>query len=265
MSLGVFAPVTAIQSPVVDLDREATWPQQVLHEITPHICEIIAERTAHNEYDLSGDRWFKPPPPSSRTDDAFAIINAAMSDQQIRVFHATRLLDKHAVLTEGLRSLHLINQIAVVRGELAERGLYHEVDQLDAAVDEANLASQFYACREQQVWFAPLRRALSDGGCDIFFEHWGGEAIQRLTHSKVQLTNAICTLGDPAVVVGNIPAFGACEFSAARLAPTMLSLMLEREGCEFSVESWDVLLMRDVPPELIEAVLPRNDPSLAIT
>ena len=160
-----------------------------------------------------------------------------MSDQQIRVFHATRLLDMDAVLTEGLRSLHLISQIAVVRSELAERGLHREVGELDAAVGVANLASQSYACREQRVWFTPLRRELYNGGCDIFFEHWGGEAIQRLTQSKVQLTNAIRALGDPAVVVGNIPAFGACESSTARLAPTMLSLMLEREGCEFSVKA----------------------------
>lgn len=254
---------TGGQSPAVDLDRMATWPQDMLGEITPHISKIAAERAAQYEFDKSGDRWFKPSPPTPQTDDALRIINTAMSERRLRVFHATRLLDADAVLAEGLRPLNLSSQIAVVRNELAKRQLHNEVTELDTALKDANLASQFYTCREQQVWFTPLRRSLHDGGCDIFFEHWGGEAIQRLTQSQAQLTSAIRSLGNPTVVVGNIPAFGACVFSGLRLAPAMLSLMLEHAGHEFFVESWDVLLKRDVPPAWIEAVLPHNDTCLA--
>lgn len=250
-------------SRVVDLDRMATWPQDIRSYITPHIAEIAVERAAQNDFDISGDRWFKPSPPSPRTDDASRIINASMSNHQLRVFHATRLLDADAVNVEGLRPLDIKSQIALVRTELARRELHDEVAELDAAVSAADLSSQSYACREQQVWFTPLRGSLHDGGCDIFFEHWGGEAIQRLTQSKATLTNTIRTLGSPAVVVGNIPAFGACLFSDLRLAPAMLSLMLEHAGYDFCIESWDVLLKRDVPPEWIEAVLPHNDPRLA--
>jgi hypothetical protein len=250
-------------SRVVDLDRMATWPQDIRSHITPHIAEIAVERTAQNDFDMSGDRWFKPSPPTPRTDDALRIINASMSDHQLRVFHATRLLSADAVIVEGLRPLDLKSQIARVRTELARRELHDEVAELDAAVSAADLSSQSYACREQQVWFTPLRRSLHDGGCDIFFEHWGGEAIQRLTQSKATLTKTIRTLGSPAVIVGNIPAFGACERSALRLAPAMLSLLLEHAGHEFSIESWDVMLKRNVPADWIEAVLPHTHPSLA--
>lgn len=253
----------ALKPSVVDLDRKPTWPQEVYLQITPHLPEIAAERAAQNAFDMSGDRWFKPSPPSPRTDNALQIINAAMAGRQLRVFHATRLLEANSVLAQGLRPLNLVNQMAAVRSELVHRQLHKEVRELDEALREANLASQSYACREQQVWFTPLRRSLHDGGCDIFFEHWGGEAVQRLTQSKAQLTSAIQNLGSPAVVVGNIPAFGACVRSALHLAPAMLSLLLEDAGYDFCVESWDVMLKQAVPADWIEAVLSPDDQFLA--
>lgn len=254
----------AFKPSVVDLDRKVTWPPEVHRQIAPYLPEIAAERAAQNAFDKSSDRWFKPSPPSPRTHNALQIINAAVEGRQLRVFHATRLLEADAVLMQGLRPLNIVDQIAAVRTELAHRKLHQEVGELDEAVREANLACQSYACREQQVWFTPLRRSLHDGGCDIFFEHWGGEAVQRLTQSKAQLTSAIQNLGSPAVVVGNIPAFGACVRSALQLAPAMLSLLLEDAGYEFCVESWDVMLKQAVPAEWIEAVLSPDDPFLAV-
>jgi hypothetical protein len=135
------------------------------------------------------------------------------------------------------------------------------IDDLLAGVD---LEDDFIRGREGQVWATPLRRLLHDGGCDVFFKHWGGEAIQRLAHTaSADLEAKIRSLGAPAVVTFNIPAFGCCARSDYRLAPTMLGLMLERASLiERNYEIWDVLLKRPIPTEWIESVLPNDDPSL---
>jgi len=102
-------------------------------------------------------------------------------------------------------------------------------------------------------------------GDAMFFNHWGGEAIQRLAYTaSADLERQIRSLGTPAVVAFNIPAFGCCTRSDYRLAPTMLGLMFERAGLiERNYEAWDVLLKRPIPPECIESVLPNDDPTLA--
>lgn len=253
------------ENSIVDLDRSETWPHEVLEQIGPNLVEIAAEYAAQLEYDLSAEKWFTPSPQAPRTDAAKEVIEKAMEHRRIRVFHATRLLEGNSILSEGLHPLDLARQIDCVRGELACRGFTNEVAALDAISLETDLNDQSYACRQNQVWFTPLRRYLHDGGCDVFFDHWGGEAIQRITQYDERLKSAICSLGNPSVVVANIPAFGACLFSGRRLPLTMLSLMLETAGLRDSgIEGWDVLLKQAVPPDWIEAVVLRTDPSIAV-
>lgn len=255
--------VLSDKSSAIDLDRKDTWPREIFARLGQHIPEIAAEKAAQNQFDLSDDRWTKPCPQCPRTDEALWVIKQVMSDRILRVFHATRLLDPNALTQGGLLSLSLSRQISLVRDELVRRGWQDAIIEFDEVVNETDLESRSFAIREKQVWFTPMRRLLHDGGCDVFFEHFGGEAIQRLTQSKTTLAKAIRSIGDPAVVVGNIPAFGICLFGDYRVAPAMLSLMLEDAGFNFCVESWDVLLKRDVPPEWIEAILPHDHPDVA--
>ncbi len=250
-------------SEVVDLDRQDTWPRQIFDEINHSIPAIAEERAAQNAFDLSSDRWIRTSPPCPRSEEALSIIAQAMTDRFLRVFHATRLVEPITVTVDGLRSLQLFRQISLVRKALIDRNLLDEATELDEAVNNANFSEKSFAIRENQVWFTPMRRFLHDGGCQVFFEHFGGEAIQRLSQSRAALTRAIRTLGDPSVVIGKIPAFGACAFGDCRLAPAMLSLMLEGAGYDFSIQSWDVLLKRDVPAEWIESVLSPSHPDVA--
>jgi hypothetical protein len=103
-----------------------------------------------------------------------------MADRRIKIFHATRLLDFDTVRHEGLRPLDLNHQINTMRAALLAAAQFASVSDIDALIATVNTNDEFFRGREGQVWATPLRRLLHDGGCDVFFDHWGGEAIQRL-------------------------------------------------------------------------------------
>lgn len=245
----------------VDLDRAQSWPDAILTEVTPLLSSILAEREATLTFQLSGDRWFNAEPPTPCTKAAHSIINREMADRWIKVFHASRLLDFDAVRREGLRPLDLGHQIKTMQELLLATGRFTSGNEIEALIATVDIQDSFFRGREGQVWATPLRRFLHDGGCEVFFKHWGGEAIQRLsTMASPQLEAAIQSLGTPAVVTASIPAFGCCSFSDRRLAPTMIGLMLERAGhIERSWEAWDVLVKQTIPAEWIESVLPKDD------
>jgi len=249
--------------PAVDLDRKQSWPAAIVAEVTPLLPSILTECQATTAFELSGDRWHKPTPPTLSTKAAYGIINHQMADRRIKVFHATRLLDFDTVRREGLRPLNLDHQINTMRAALLAAGQFASVCEIDALIATVNISDDFFRGREGQIWATPLRRLLHDGSCDVFFDHWGGEAIQRLaaTTSR-QLVKGIQSLGAPAVVTASIPAFGCCTFSDWRLAPTMVNLMLERATMtEKSWGAWDVLVKQAIPAEWIESVLPKDDVS----
>lgn len=249
---------------VIDLDNVDTWPPAMVREIIPLLASILKEKEADLQYCISGDRWHKPSPPSPAANAAHRTIKREMAGRRIAVFHATRLLDWDSVLREGLLPLDLAKQISAMKEGLVASSQFHaesEIDSLLASVDLSLLEG-----REGQVWGTPLRRYLHDGGCDVFFNHWGGEAIQRLAHmASAKLETAIRRLGTPAVVTFAMPAFGCCTFGDLRLPTTMVGLLLERAGLiERNLECWDVLLKRSVPPDWIQSVLPNNHTSLAV-
>jgi hypothetical protein len=252
-------------SPPVDLDRELSWPAGIITEIAPLLPSILAEREATLAFDLSSDRWFSSGPPTWSTKAAHRIINREMAGRRIRVFHATRLLDFDAVRREGLRPLDLKHQINTMRNALVATGQFGSLNDIDELIAMVDIEDEFFRGREGQVWATPLRRFLHDGDCDVFFKHWGGEAIQRLAAMvSPELEVGIQSLGAPAVVTASIPAFGCCNFGEWRLAPTMVALMLERaRQIESSREAWDVLVKQAIPAEWIESVLPKDDVTLA--
>lgn len=249
---------------VVDLDDIDTWPEPIRRALDQHIRELVREREKERQFERSGGKWTKPWPPKPKTAHVTAVIEEHMKGRELRVFHATRLLNYDEVRTNGLRLLSYAERVArlreMVSGPLA--GLNLNLDQIIA---KAKLDSPFFGHREGMVWATPLRRYLHDGGCDVFFESWGGEAVERIaTTASPTLARAIQKIGTPGVVVFRIPGFGFCEFGDLRLAPTMIDLGLERDATiDVSVGGWDVCCKSAVPAEWIEAVLPPNDPSLA--
>jgi hypothetical protein len=82
--------------PAIDLDKEQSWPPAILAEVTPRLPSILRERQATTAFELSGDRWHSPAPPTLSTKAAYGIINHQMADRRIKIFHATRLLDFEA-------------------------------------------------------------------------------------------------------------------------------------------------------------------------
>jgi len=184
------------------------------------------------------------------------MIADALAGARLRVFHATRLLDFQTILDDGLRPLDLTSQIATVRRALVAAGQIASADDFDSTVAHVDTRDPFFQNRQHQVWGVPIRSLLHDGGCEIFFAHYGGEVIQRLAYiASPRLEAAIQAIGTPAIVTFNIPAFGCCTFGDLRLAPTMLDQMLEAEGLKSPERSgWDVLVKAAIPPAWIESV-----------
>jgi hypothetical protein len=254
-----------MQTPIVDLDLPKSWPPLLVAEIGPLLPSILAEEKASLAFDLSGDRWHHASPPTPSTKAAHQVVRREMANHRIRVFHATRLLDFDVVRREGLRPLDFEKQISTMKAILLSERRFASLNEIDDLVAAVDIDDDFFRGREGQVWATPLRRLLHDGGCDVFFKHWGGEAIQRLAQmASRELVLGIQSLGTPAVVTFGIPAFGYCSFSDWRLPPTMVGLMLESAGLiERNLEAWDVLVKQAIPAEWIENVLPKDDPTLA--
>lgn len=243
----------------VDLDDFTTWPSGIVPLVQDALTDLIAEREAMRAFDLSSDRWFKPSPPQPATNRIAEHVAEAMAGQHISVFHATRLLDPQQVFREGLKRLSIAERIAAIEGLAAHGPLAPFSDVLQRLLKEADLDD--YRIREGQVWFTPLRRNLHDDGCDVFFDHWGGEFVERLLcYSDAGLCNTIQNIGTPSVVMARIPAFGCCQGSGdLRLIPTMLDLAIEAEGmARYPVSGWDVMLKQDVPPDWIVGVFDRD-------
>lgn len=195
----------------VDLDIVSSWPVMILEEVTPLLQVVMDEKEADLQYALSGDRWFKPSPPAPATKSAHQIINREMAGKWIRVFHATRLLDFDAVRREGLQPLNLKRQIEAMKAGLVATGRFSTCSEVETLLANVDLESDLLDGREGQVWATPLRRLLHDGGCEVFFKHWGGEAMQRLAEmASPDLVKGIQSLGTAAVVTFDIPAFGCC-------------------------------------------------------
>ena len=246
--------------PIIDLDAVASWPTGLLDMLRSDIPSLNKEREAQRVYDVSPstDRFFGRRPLRPVWDAATAYIERHAAAWDLRVFHATRLLDGHDIWQNGLRRLDLAERLGSVKAALTAAGLTKgHIEALALPRDDP----AFTDGREGVVWFTPLRAALHDGGCDVFFEHYGGEAIQRIAESASNSAlKAVQALGAPAVVVTTIPASGWCLFADGRLAQTLIELFLQAEGGrEASDYGWDVMVERDVPADRIEAIVAPTD------
>lgn len=247
---------------VVDLDRIDSWPETIRQHLVANEAELRSERIADHEYILSDTmhRLLNESPEMQVWDWTKDFIAGVMSEHDIRVFHATRLLDADAIRREGLQRLSFETVIPRVKAALSPR-LAAELDErLTAMVEDDG----YFAHRQGSVWLTPQRRFLHDGGCDIFFEHFGGEAVQRLAGEEGELVEALQALGKPQVVVARIPATGWCRFADGRLPQSMIELFLERQGDWDPMDyGWDVMLERDIPADRIEAIVDPRDPAVA--
>jgi len=250
---------------VVDLDEPKSWPNEIREELGKNLDYLIEERAAEREYDLSSDRWLQPAPPSPFTKRAHRLILDRMQAEELRVFHATRLLDFDEVRTKGLLPLVFDERINRLRELAAQRRLAGFAEDIDAATGRVDANDPYLSTREGQVWATPMRRYLHDGRCDVFFEHWGGEAVQRFTMmASPQLEAAIKQIGEPAVVIAKIPAIGVCERAISQLPQTMVELALASSGrIEVPVGAWDVRAKVPFLPEWIEDIVPPDDPTVA--
>lgn len=249
---------------VVDLDDFSTWPDGVREKIIRALPDLDEERAQERRWERSEDKWLKPSPPQPVKDRLIAELNESMRDREIRVFHATRLVDFDEVRKLGLRALSFSDRFERLRALEREGQLSNMTENVDEILSRVDLAAPFLTNREGSVCATPLRALLHDGGCDVFYEQWGGEAVERIAASgSTELLNALKRVGEPAVVVFRIPAFGACIFSDGRLAETMIEVVTKFERkSDDDVSAWDVVIKADVPPDWVEDVYPPTDPSL---
>lgn len=251
----------------VDMDKIATWPTDVTAFLTAHSKELRAEREADHRYTLSPStyRIMNDAPPMPRWDEAKALIENAMADRELVAFHATRLIDLHEVRKQGLTTLDLEQHVTRLKGHLLDAGAVDELAEVDAAVTKMLKADRFFINREGAVWATPHRASLHDGGCDVFYESYGGEALERIArYAGGKLEQRLKQLGTPAVAIIRYPTYGWCKFTRGRLPQSMIELHLQHEGDWEAMDyGWDIMINRHVPAENIVAVVLLDDPAVA--
>ncbi len=251
----------------VDMDRIVTWPPEVTAFLRAHSKQLRAEREADHEYTLAPStyRIMNDAPPMPRWDEAKALIENVMADRELVAFHATRLIDFHHVQKDGLMMLNLEQHVARLKGHLQDAGAVDELAEVDAAVSKMLKADSFFINREGAVWATPRRASLHDGGCDVFYKSYGGEAIERIAgYAGGKLERRLKQLGTPAVVIIRYPTYGWCKFTHGRLPQSMIELHLRYEGDWEAMDcGWDIMINRHVPTENIVAVVSLDDPAVA--
>ena len=165
-----------------DLDRIATWPVEIIDFMASHSAELRAERMADKKYTLSPStcRILNDRPPMPTRSRAKALVEQVMADRDLLVFHATRLIDFDHVRNDGLFKLDLHQHVSRIKVHLERNGALRELAEVDAAVQKMLDADARFINREGAVWATPRRKSLHDGGCNIFYESYGGEAIERI-------------------------------------------------------------------------------------
>ncbi|MGR3761737.1 hypothetical protein ACUXV3_16645 [Roseobacteraceae bacterium NS-SX3] len=201
--------------------------------LTKHSKELRVEREAERRYNLSSSelRIKNGPQAMPRWSEAKALINRAMASRELVAFHATRLFDFQEVRRGGLLKLNLAQQIARLKRHLEAVGANEELAEVDVAVRKMLETDSFFIKREGAVWATPHRASLHDGGCAVFYESCGGEALERIaTNAGGKLEQKLKQLGKPAVVIIRYPALGWCAFTNDRLPRSMIELHLQHQG-----------------------------------
>lgn len=251
----------------IDFDKISTWPAEIPSFLRQHSAALRAERNADHNYSLSPStfRIFNEAPPMPKWDEAINLIRNVMYQHDVIAFHATRLIDFDHIRMGGLKMLDLDRHVELIKEHLQAIDASEELAEVDSAVAEMLAADRQFIHRQGQVWMTPLRRFLYDGGCDVFFESYGGEAIERIAgYAAGKLGDRLKKMGTPAVVVSRFPAFGWCSRTESRHPQGMIELYLEAEGNWDAMDyGWDVMIERHVPPENIVAVVSYDDPSVA--
>lgn len=250
-------------SVVVDLDDFSSWPEGVFDTISTSVDGLVDERHSLHQYHTSADRWHRPAPPQPIATRIESFVRESVCEGQLRVFHASRILDSNEIIENGLRALNLEERLDKISDIFSAHGLESLKDSLSDLRNRQSLHK--YHNRVEQVWFTPLRRNLHDGGCDVFFENWGGEFVQRFLSSNLpEAELLIRELGRPVVVLARVPSAHWCRPDGdMRLVRTMVDLVIEAMGkCRYTVTGWDVMLNQDVPPSWIEAIVDRDSPDI---
>lgn len=254
----------------LDMDKIESWPVELTDFLSAHSGQLRRERQADHDYSLSPStyRIEHDAPPMPKWEEAKVLAEQLLLDRDLLAFHATRLIDFDHVRNEGLIMLDLERHIEGLKGHLLDAGATEEMVEVDAAVTKMLDADGWFTRRQGAVWATPMRKSLHDGGCDVFYESYGGEAMERIAgYAKGKLEGRLKTLGTPAVVVFRYPAYreGWCRFTAGRLSQSLIELFLQNEGDWEAMDyGWDIMIKRSVPADRILSVLPRDHADVAV-
>ena len=252
----------------VDMDKIASWPSEITTFLTAHSEELLYERKAEKNYIHlpSNIRITNGAPPKPRWNEATALIKNAMADRELIGFHATRFVDFHDVQKTGLMRLDLAQHVARVKRHLYSINAFEELEEIDAALAKKLEEDMFFMNHEGAVFATPHRASLHNGDCDVFFETYGGEALNHIASCACgKLKNRLKRIGEPAVVIFRYPAYSWCKFTHVRLPQSMIELHLQNQKyCEAIDFGWDITISQDVPAQNIIAVVPLDDPEIAV-
>lgn len=171
------------------IDDPRTWPDELATLVVD-----VASRTAHREF--ASDLHV------SENDEE--LLEAALRDRPVRLFHCTRLLDheRDDVLIRGL--LPATDELRAQKLQAAA-GKGHLNPELLAMLEQHNVLNRQRPNRENLICAVSTRAGLDDEfGVAPLMELWGGELVNMDVPRDRQ--PPLRELGTPSIVVLDVPA-----------------------------------------------------------
>lgn len=247
---------------IYDLDRPGEWVSRFPDLAGQDPEQIRAEFAAFRDWDLSPllVRSETPRPPRPAMDTLTRAIQTDLQSSAFRAFHATRASRAESFRESGLRALDRQAQARALAGELPVGDPRIDIWQQWTPETDTR-RSQF---REGDCWLVPSRALLHDGDLDAIFNSFGGEFLSDILDDVLRWKPGAAP-GTPMVVVATIP-FSWCAFAPEQAPTYILHALMRARGYPLMDELprlWDAQIARDIPPQMIEAVCPRDDPRVA--
>jgi hypothetical protein len=246
--MGNPGPVTG-RSRIVDLADIASWPEAVERLISEKADRLTANRAfkprRQYAYDLSPD------------DELEDELKAALSDTEIRMYHATRLLpgELEAVRAEGLRSLS--DELRRAKLDYALGWISEEERALLEGSGPLHWSDHPQPDRRGLLYvFGPFGPARYEWGLNPLLYTWGGESIYFGNDRDGPLSEVIARL-----TVASRPAFIEVGVRVQELNrwknlwPSMVGGVLQ---CKKPWNEWH--LRCDIPPERVLDVIQPGHP-----
>jgi hypothetical protein len=251
---------------VLDLDDESTWPGDLLSFLGERF-DVLRAYEQHERGVIDrrngGDRTMSYAPPrnpyEAARDAALLETNALLKGLKLVGYHCTRLHhdEIESICRDGLRPLS---------AELARDRVRRRVGAGDFSVEVAERVLAKGRTEERDgerrvgmLWFLFTAGSLrEEGGLELFFRLWGGEALYFPHHEDPQIGPILRRLGTACIVRAAVPV--EAIQTGCSVGERIVRCSLHRRGVRMGeCPGWEGWIAESVPGEGIQRVIRRSD------